>query len=290
MKKAAAVVVVFLALSAAAEAQNFSRVIRMQPKRMNGPDVTRLQQRLLSLGFKRTGPADSWYGPLTEGSVKTVQYYMGFSEDGRVTKAFWDVLFDPKNDGLLRNIAIIANYAPGSFVLTTRRIGTNSDFDEFIAGTLNNEVKNVLFRHINEGLIIFRFRIWYLADAVFMIQDVYYGDYRTRVYVKTAGDFSEIRNGAQNPADPAMEGILNRVKEGVSAAGLTVPTLIPASLPADNQSKAPQPAAPAAQPAAPQTQPAAPAAQPTAPQTQPAAPGTQTAPQTQAAPPAQEQR
>jgi len=256
MKKVPAVIVLFLLTAAASNAQNFSRVIQMQSKRMNGPDVIRVQQRLLALGFKKTGAADGWYGPLTEASVKTVQQYMGFSRDGKVTRAFWNVLFDPKQDGLLRNIGIISNYVPGAFVVTAKRDGSNSDFDEFTASSLNNEVKTVLFRHVNEGLVIFRFNLTYLADAVFMIQDVYYGDYRTRVYVKTSEGFFEINNGVQNPADPAMEGIFNRVKEGISSAGLTVPPLIPASLPAtpapaENQSKSPQQA-----PAVPENKPA----------------------------------
>lgn len=251
MKKTSAIILLLLLVSALSNlnAQNFSRVIQMQNRRMNGPDITRLQQRLLSLGFRKTGAADGWYGPLTEGSVKAVQYYMGFSQDGRVTKAFWDMLFDSKQDGLLKNISLIAGDAPGASIVTVKRNGPNNDFDEFVIQTLNNEVKTVMFRHINEGIIIFRFKLWYLGDAVFIIQDVYYGDYGTHVYHKTAGGFFELKNGFQNPADPAMEGIINRANDGIKSAGFTVPPLIPASLPAASEKQSANPTQPV-QPAA----------------------------------------
>ena len=242
MKKSFIAILILLLVTALCNlnAQNFSRVIQLQRNRMNGPDVTKVQRRLLSLGFKKTGAADSWYGPLTEGSVKTVQYYMGFPQDGRVTKAFWDVLFDSKQDGLLKNINVIAGYAPGSFVVTAMRNGPNNDFDEFQISSQNDEVKTVLFQHINNGLILVRFKIWYLPDTIFMIQDIYYGDYRTHVYLKTAEGFFELKNGNQQPADIAMEGILIRVKEGIDSVGLKQLPLIPALGPVDSPAPAQQ--------------------------------------------------
>ena len=263
MKKSFTIFLFLLLISALSNlnAQNFSRVIQLQKNRMNGADVTRVQRRLLSLGFRKTGAADSWYGPLTEGSVKTVQYYMGFSQDGKVTRAFWDVLFDAKNDGLLKNISIIASYAPGSFVVTVRRNGSDYDFDEFQISSKNDDVTSVLFQHISNGLITARFRIWYLADAIFVIRDIYYGDYRTQVYLKTADGFFELKNGVQNPADIAMEGILVRVKDGIDSVGLKVQPLIPALAPANSSAPANQSASPAQQPsqsaAVPAGQPAA---------------------------------
>lgn len=221
----------FIASLSSLEAQGFSRVIQLQRSRMNGADIAAVQRRLLSLGFKKTGAADGWYGPLTEASVKTIQHYMGFPRDGKVTKTFWDMLFQIKNEGLLRDIGIIANYVPGNFIVTAKREGSNFDFNEFEISTQDNEVKAVLFRHINNGLIICRFKVWYLADAIFIIRDIYYGDFRTIVYLKTAGGFFELRNGIQNPADPAMEGIIIRINEGIVSAGLAVPPLIPVFAP-----------------------------------------------------------
>jgi hypothetical protein len=93
-----------------------------------------------------------------------------------------------------------------------------------------------------------------------MIQDVYYGDYKTHIYLKTAQDFLELKNGARTPVDPAMEGIIKRVKEGIESAGLTVPALIPADQPKKSEQPAeaseakplePAKTAEAAEPAAP---------------------------------------
>jgi len=267
-KKSAILLCLIISALSNLYAQNFTRVIQLQRSRMNGADVTKVQRRLLALGFKKTGAVDGWYGPLTEGSVKTIQCYTGFSQDGRITKAFWDMLFDSKKDGLLINISIIANYIQDSFMVTKKRNGSNFDFDEFLISTQNKEVRTVLFQHVNNGLIICRFRLWYLADAIFMIQDIYYGDYRTHIYLKTAGDFFELKNGIQNPADSALEGIIKRTNEGIESADFAVPQLISAIIPANQaaapaqqSTSAPAAAASASTPAA-QNQGAAPTAKP----------------------------
>ena len=218
----------FTVLPTGLSAQTFSRVIQLQNRRMNGPDVTHLQRRLLALGFSKTGPADGWYGPLTEGSVRTLQYFLGFPQDGRVTRAFWNVLFDSGKDSLFRNISTIANF-PETFTVTSKREGTNTSFQEFVIGSQNNNVRTVLFRQVNEGLITFRFRLWYLSDAVFIMQDVYYGEYRRYMYIVTAQGLFELKNGMLSPADPAIEGILNRVNAGISSLELPPSGVIPPS-------------------------------------------------------------
>jgi peptidoglycan hydrolase-like protein with peptidoglycan-binding domain len=245
---------------------------------MNGPDITKLQNRLLSLGFKKTGAADGWYGPLTEGSVRTAQSFLGFPQDGKVTRPLWNVIFDAQQEALLKSIGIISNYNNSLFTVTSKRNGSNLDFDDFIVSTLNKETRIVLFQHVNEGLIIFRFTVYYLPGAVLIRQDVYYGDYRTRLYVKNGQGLFELKNGGQIPADQALEGILNRIKEQTGAIMLPVPqAATPAAAPATPAAAAPAtpvaPAVPATPaPAAPATPPApatpatpAPAATPAAP-------------------------
>ncbi|MDR2313406.1 MAG: peptidoglycan-binding protein [Spirochaetaceae bacterium] len=198
--------------------QNFSRVLEIKSRRMNGQDVRRVQSRLLSLGFKKLGEADGWYGPLTAGTIKTLQGFLGFPRDGRVTVDFWNVIFDSKQEALLKNISAIDNYNQNLFKLTDKRTGTDADFDNILSSTLNGEVKIVLFQHINEGLPVFRFKVYYLADVIFIIQDVYYGDYRARSFMKNAYGFFELKNGVQIASDPALEGILKRIQDHLTAA------------------------------------------------------------------------
>ncbi|MDR1306831.1 MAG: peptidoglycan-binding protein [Treponema sp.] len=262
MKKRIFAVVVFLLVNGLfAQAQNFSRVIEIKKNRMHGADVTSLQNRLLSLGFKQVGKADGWYGPLTEGAVRTAQHFLGFPRNGKVTRPFWTVVFDPGQEALLKSIGVISGYNQNAFKLTSNRIGTNGDFDDIVASSLNGEVKTVLFQHVNDGLIIFRFRVYYLPDRTFVVQDVYYGDYRIRIYLKNARGFFELKNGAPVQADPALEGILNRLAEYAAAgppapAAPAAPTVVPAAQPP----AAPAPAAPVPAAPDPAAVPAAPAA------------------------------
>jgi hypothetical protein len=245
MKKLPFVIILLIAAAAILPAQGFTRALQFQRNRMNGADVTMLQRRFAVLGFKKVGPIDGWFGPLTEGVVKTAQYYMGFPHDGKVTKAFWNMLFNANNEGWLKDISFISNFNAASASTSTKRNGNDKDFDEWaITVTQNKEVKKIVFRHVNEGLIIFRFTLWYLADAVFVVQDVYYGDFKRVVYLKTDSSFFVVKNGETSPADPAMANILNKVNEGITASGFTVPALVPANMP-EPPVKAPAKAEPA---------------------------------------------
>jgi hypothetical protein len=78
--------------------ENFSRVLELNTKRMNGPDVEALQKRLLYLGFSGVGEADGYYGPKTEEIIKTIQKFAGFDENGKVDRTLWDFIF--YNDNL----------------------------------------------------------------------------------------------------------------------------------------------------------------------------------------------
>jgi len=77
--------------------QNFSRILEVKKPRMNGQDVLTLQKRLLYLGFSGVGEADGYYGPKTEGAIKTIQKLAGFDENGKVDRKLWDFIFDNKN-------------------------------------------------------------------------------------------------------------------------------------------------------------------------------------------------
>jgi len=94
--------------------QNFSRVLELNAKRMNGPDVEALQKRLLQLGFAGIGEADGYYGPKTEETVKTIQKFAGFEESGKVDRALWNFVFgnDEFTVKYLKLIQTVAQYKP----------------------------------------------------------------------------------------------------------------------------------------------------------------------------------
>jgi len=94
--------------------QNFSRVLELNARRMNGPDVEALQKRLLYFGFAGVGEADGYFGPKTEEAVKTIQKFAGFEENGKVDRALWNFIFgnDDFTIKYLRLIQIVAQYKP----------------------------------------------------------------------------------------------------------------------------------------------------------------------------------
>ncbi len=59
-----------------------------------GPDVTRVQQRLLELGFDPNG-IDGNFGPGTEAAVKAFQQAKGLTVDGKVGPITWEALGIP---------------------------------------------------------------------------------------------------------------------------------------------------------------------------------------------------
>lgn len=74
----------------------FRRVLQLQAKRLNGPDVVAVQNRLISL-MKPTpaGRGDGWYGPVTAATVRSFQKANGLAASGRVDRLTWDTLFSP---------------------------------------------------------------------------------------------------------------------------------------------------------------------------------------------------
>ena len=104
--------------------QNFSRVLELNARRMNGPDVEALQKRLLSSGFEGVGEADGYFGPKTEEVIKTIQKFAGFDENGKVDRALWNFIFgnDDFTISYLRLIQIVAQYKPNELRKTENRL------------------------------------------------------------------------------------------------------------------------------------------------------------------------
>ena len=87
--------------------QSFSKVLEIRTPRMNGPDVSSLQNRLIFLGFNRIGAADGYYGPRIESVVRDIQKFAGFNEDGKVDRVLWNFIFS--NDEFNRNYLAFIN-------------------------------------------------------------------------------------------------------------------------------------------------------------------------------------
>jgi hypothetical protein len=103
----------FTAFSSAVYSQDFSRTIELKNPRMNGQDVLRLQTRLLALGFSGIGEADGYYGPLSEGAIKSIQTFSNFEYEeanGKVERALWDYIFDNRNSAFLRDVGAVSSY------------------------------------------------------------------------------------------------------------------------------------------------------------------------------------
>jgi len=92
--------------------QSFSRVLEVRNPRMNGSDVSNLQQRLLILGFNQIGEADGYYGPRTESAIMDIQKFGGFEENGKVDRLLWTFIFanDEFSINFLRLINTVSKY------------------------------------------------------------------------------------------------------------------------------------------------------------------------------------
>ncbi|GGM09739.1 peptidoglycan-binding domain-containing protein [Deinococcus aerophilus] len=72
----------------------FSRTLQLQDRRLNGPDVLAVQNRLIALMRPlRVGQGDGWYGPVTATTVRVFQRANGLNPTGEVDRPTWDRLF-----------------------------------------------------------------------------------------------------------------------------------------------------------------------------------------------------
>lgn len=72
----------------------FSRTLQLQDRRLNGPDVLAVQNRLIALMRPlRAGQGDGWYGPVTATTVRVFQRANGLNPTGEVDRLTWDRLF-----------------------------------------------------------------------------------------------------------------------------------------------------------------------------------------------------
>jgi len=114
--------VVFLIFTPSLFSQNFNRVIELRnPTRMNGQDILALQNRLLSLGFSEVGDADGYFGPLTEGVIRSIQTFNGFESNGKVDSTLWNFIFNDNDALFIQIMNIVFSYNKNQLLRETER-------------------------------------------------------------------------------------------------------------------------------------------------------------------------
>jgi peptidoglycan hydrolase-like protein with peptidoglycan-binding domain len=97
-------------ISSIEKTEEFIRVIELRNPYMNGTDIIKLQEKLLSLGFYGLGEADGYYGTITEEIIKNIQTFLGFTTDCKIDKILWDYIFTETNNQFLKNISTVLSY------------------------------------------------------------------------------------------------------------------------------------------------------------------------------------
>ena len=112
--------------------------INVTSPRTHGPEIKRLQERLVELGFIGIGEVDGYYGPKTAEEIYFVKAALGFVDyitfgsneehyagtdlDERpddyqvVNKELWDIIFNPGKAVFLGNISFIRHFNNDSLV------------------------------------------------------------------------------------------------------------------------------------------------------------------------------
>jgi hypothetical protein len=171
------------------DAGGFTRTIVLQSQRMNGPDVSMLQNRLLSLGFTEIGEADGYYGQLSEGAIKNIQKFLGFAQNGKVDKSLWNVLFSDANNVLLANIAIIGKYNIKTMTEEEGSYGTN-------IYRYDGEKKIADFTIGGDG-VYSRFYCYFISDSYYFIvnTETRYGENIEKIFLCDENQLYAIVNG-----------------------------------------------------------------------------------------------
>ena len=82
-------------------------IMELTSPRMSGPEIVRLQERLLSLGFSEVGEADGYYGPMTDNAIRVIKDFTEFESGGNVDQRLWNYIFDNSNEDYLRSINVV---------------------------------------------------------------------------------------------------------------------------------------------------------------------------------------
>jgi hypothetical protein len=148
---------------------DFYRIIEVKDIRMYGSDIIELQTKLIEYGFNEIGEIDGYYGPMTENAVKTVQFYLGFEQNGKVDIALWEILFNESNTIILKNINTISKYDINEFEKESgRRMGYSTEGGHIEKYFLNKEIKMIKLGIYGETFQI-HYNFYYINSDYYFI-------------------------------------------------------------------------------------------------------------------------
>jgi len=150
---------------------DFSRTIELESDRMNGSDIIKLQTQLKNYGFDEIGEIDGYYGPLSEKIIKTIQYFSGFEQNGKVDRPLWGFIFNDSKKIILENINLISKYNVDNFIKKREnRMGYSTEGGHIEYHYLNDEVKIIKLHLFGETYQVEYYFYYINSNYYFIIQ------------------------------------------------------------------------------------------------------------------------
>jgi peptidoglycan hydrolase-like protein with peptidoglycan-binding domain len=209
-------------LISVAFSQSFSRTIELRNPRMNGPDISNLQNRLLSLGFSEIGTADGYYGPLAEDLIKNIQTFSGFEIDGKVNRTLWDYIFNDGNASFLRNIRTILGHNPMRLIKSRDFLNNGEPIDGVLSAVIYYSATDgkpkILEYRVGSPMNQTSMTCYFIDDNYYFVKYVLYnwalgGPIEEMLYLVNGNNRYEIVNGVMGRTDNdvvyPINGILN---------------------------------------------------------------------------------
>jgi hypothetical protein len=154
--------------------QAFSRTIELENDRMFGSDIIKLQTQLKNYGFDEIGEIDGFYGPLSEKIIKTIQYFSGFEQNGKVDLPLWNFIFNDSNRIILENINLISKYNVDGFIKKREnRIGYSTEGGYIEKYYLNDEIKMIKIHLFGETFQV-EYYFYYMDSNNYFIVEKYH--------------------------------------------------------------------------------------------------------------------
>ena len=153
---------------------DFFRTIELESDRMFGSDIIKLQTQLKNYGFDEIGEIDGYYGPLSEKVIKTIQYFSGFEQTGKVDRPLWDFIFNNSNKSILENINLISKYNVDNFInKQERRMGYSTEGGNIEEYYLKDELKMIKLHFMGETFQV-EYYFYYIDTNNYFIVEKYH--------------------------------------------------------------------------------------------------------------------